>query len=29
MLHFRQDGAQLIAGSHPDRALTIFDAGVG
>nr|AEA09216.1 hypothetical protein Lip018_ORF005 [uncultured Acidobacteriota bacterium] len=29
ILHFRKDGAQLIAGSHPDRALTIIDAGSG
>ncbi len=29
LLHFRRDGAQLIAGSHPDRALTIFDAKSG
>lgn len=29
ILHFRKDGAQLIAGSHPDRALTIFDATSG
>jgi DNA-binding beta-propeller fold protein YncE len=29
ILHFRQDGAQLIAGSHPDRALTIFDPASG
>jgi hypothetical protein len=29
ILHFRQDGAQLIAGSHPDRALTIFDSASG
>ena len=29
ILHFRKDGAQLIAGSHPDRALTIFDAASG
>jgi DNA-binding beta-propeller fold protein YncE len=29
ILHFRKDGAQLIAGSHPDRALTIIDAASG
>jgi hypothetical protein len=29
ILHFRKDGAQLIAGSHPDRALTIIDAVSG
>jgi hypothetical protein len=29
LLHFRQDGAQLIAGSQPDRALTIYDAASG
>jgi DNA-binding beta-propeller fold protein YncE len=29
ILHFRRDGAQLIAGSHPDRALTIFDPASG
>ncbi len=29
LLQFRQDGAQLIAGSHPERALTIFDAVSG
>ena len=29
ILHFRMDGAQLIAGSHPDRALTIFDPPSG
>jgi DNA-binding beta-propeller fold protein YncE len=29
LLHFREDGAQLIAGSHPERALTVFDAASG
>jgi DNA-binding beta-propeller fold protein YncE len=29
ILHFRKDGAQLIAGSHPERALTIFDPASG
>jgi hypothetical protein len=29
LLHFRRDGAQLIAGSHPARALTIFDVASG
>lgn len=29
ILQFRKDGAQLIAGSHPDRALTIFDVASG
>ena len=29
ILHFQQDGKQLIAGSHPDRALTIFEPSSG
>jgi DNA-binding beta-propeller fold protein YncE len=29
LLHFRVDAAQLIAASHPDRALTIFDVASG
>jgi hypothetical protein len=29
LLHFRADGAQLIAGSHPARALTIFEVASG
>jgi DNA-binding beta-propeller fold protein YncE len=29
LLHFQQDGAQIIAGSHPDRAITIFNTASG
>jgi len=29
LLHFQQDGAQIIAGSHPDRAVTIFNTASG
>lgn len=29
LLHFRLDGEQLIAGSHPDRALTIIEVASG
>ncbi|MGA3237914.1 MAG: hypothetical protein ABSG03_16615 [Bryobacteraceae bacterium] len=29
LLRFQQDGAQIIAGSHPDRAITIFNAASG
>jgi DNA-binding beta-propeller fold protein YncE len=29
ILRFQQDGVQLIAGSHPDRALTIFEPASG
>jgi DNA-binding beta-propeller fold protein YncE len=29
LLHFQKDGAQIVAGSHPDRALTIFNTASG
>jgi len=29
LVQFQQDGAQIIAGSHPDRALTIFNTASG
>lgn len=29
LVHFQKDGAQVIAGSHPDRALTIFNTASG
>jgi DNA-binding beta-propeller fold protein YncE len=29
ILHFRKDGMQLIAGSHPDQAITIFEPASG
>jgi DNA-binding beta-propeller fold protein YncE len=29
LVHFQQDGAQIIAGSHPDRAITIFNTASG
>ncbi len=29
LLHFRLDGEQLIAGSHPERAVTIFEVSSG
>ena len=29
LLHFRFDGALLVSGSHPSRAITIFDAASG
>ncbi len=29
LLHFRKDGEQIIAGSHPGRAITIFNTASG
>jgi len=29
LLRFQQDGAQIVAGSHPDRAITIFNTASG
>jgi len=29
LVHFQQDGAQIVAGSHPDRAITIFNTASG
>jgi YVTN family beta-propeller protein len=29
LIHFQLDGAQIIAGSHPDRAVTIFNTASG
>jgi DNA-binding beta-propeller fold protein YncE len=29
LLQFQQDGAQIVAGSHPDRAVTIFNTASG
>jgi DNA-binding beta-propeller fold protein YncE len=29
LIQFQQDGAQIVAGSHPDRALTIFNTATG
>jgi DNA-binding beta-propeller fold protein YncE len=29
LLHFQKDGAQIVAGSHPDRSLTIFNTASG
>ena len=29
LLRFQNDGAQIVAGSHPDRALTIFNTASG
>jgi DNA-binding beta-propeller fold protein YncE len=29
LIRFQQDGAQIVAGSHPDRAVTIFNTASG
>lgn len=29
LIHFQQDGTQIVAGSHPDRAVTIFNTASG